>query len=305
MSFTSDVREELCGFPVHQETVKAEIAGFLKFKGTLDIGKTPHLELSVKDTCSARRVKRLFALLKNTRVEVMYHDEKRLKAGRIFLLKITVDDLSFFLRGLGLDEIGNVKGEFFSDPASFSAFLRGAFIASGSIANPSRYHHLELYHRHRESLLWILKTLKDLFGIKGYMVDVRYGYRFYLKDGEMIGEFLNLIGAGKSARMIESIMMMNRIHSDVTRSVNFIEANSKRSGLASLKQIEIIREIESLIGLDSLPEEIHEVAKLRLEHPEVSLRELGMMTEPPISKSIVYRRLMKVFEIAEKGVLDR
>lgn len=305
MSFTSDVREELCGFPVLENGVKAEVAGFLKFKGTLDIGKDSHLELSVKDTCSARRVKRLFGFLENTRVEVMYREEKRLKAGRIFLLRIEAADVSGFLNGLGLDAIGNMKKEFFADPVSFSAFLRGAFIASGSIANPSRYHHLELYHRHQESLLWILQNLNELFGIKGYMVDVRYGYRFYIKDGKMIGEFLNLIGAGKAAQTIESIMMMNRIHSDVTRSVNFIEANSKRSGLASLKQIEMIREIEMNIGLENLPEEISEVARLRLEHPEVSLRELGVMTDPPISKSIVYRRLMKVFEIAEKGVPDR
>jgi DNA-binding protein WhiA len=86
--------------------------------------------------------------------------------------------------------------------------------------------------------------LEETFGIVGFIVDIRYGYRLYVKNGEMINEFLNLSGATNSAKLFSSLMASKRIHSDVTRSMNFIEANSKRSGNASWKQIAAIIKVD-------------------------------------------------------------
>ena len=91
----------------------------------------------------------------------------------------------------------------------------------------------------------------------------------------------------------------------VTRSVNFIEANSKRSGAASLKQIDAIIEFDRRIGLKSLPPKLYKVAKLRLENPAISLRELGSMLIPPVSKSVVHRRLGKIFQMVQSSKEDK
>lgn len=296
MSFTSDVKEELCALPIKPFSAKAEFAGFLKFKGTLEIGKRSHFELSVKNTCVVRRVKKLLKLMQRDDVDIFYHQEKRLNVGRLFLLRIAVDDIEEFLNDLGLNTLGEVNEQAVSDPTLFAAFMRGVFLSSGSVTNPAQHHHLEIYYRKVEALNWILKRLKDFFGIIGHIVDVRYGYRFYIKNGDTIEEFLNLIGAMRAANLVHSVMMMNRIRSNVTRSVNFIEANSKRSGTASLKQIDAIMEIDRRMGLENLPPELYKAAKLRLENPAISLRELGSMLTPPVSKSVVHRRLGKILQ---------
>ncbi len=301
MSFVSEVKEELCDFPIENSLAQMEFAGFLKFKGMLEIGRKTYFELIIKSTCAARRVKKLLGIMHEDKVEVFYHEEKRLKAGRIFSFRINVDDIMVFLRKIGLSSTGKVEERNFSDPTIFSAFLRGAFISSGSVADPSRHHHLEIYYRKPEILHSISKRLNDFFGINGHIISVQYGYRFYIKNGSMIEEFLNFIGAKKSSWKVHNIMMESRIRSDVTRSMNFIEANSKRSGNATLKQIRAIMNVEYELGLESLPFELHRVAKLRLENPELSLRELGMLFDPPLSKSIVHRRLRKILEISQRN----
>ena len=297
MSFALDVKEETCALSINFFSAKAELAGFLKFKGTLKIGKHNYLELTLRNTCVVRRVKKLLKCIDQKNVDIFYREEKRLNAGKLFLLQIEVENVENFLKDIGLNPTGKVDEQKLSDPTLFAAFMRGAFLSSGSVANPAHHHHLEIYYNKLETLNWILKRLKISFGIIGHIVDVNYGYRFYIKNGEMIEEFLNLIGAIKAANLIHSIMMAKRIRSDVTRSVNFIEANSKRSGAASLRQIDAIMEFDRKIGLKTLPPQLYKVAKLRLENPAVSLRELGSMLNPPISKSVVHRRLGKIHQM--------
>jgi DNA-binding protein WhiA len=302
MPFTSDVKNELYHLPINENSSRAEIAGLLKFKGSIEIGKNIYLELTLKDSGAARRTKQLLKVLNVKDISVMYHDEGKLKVGRLFTIRIMTDKIENFLDEIGLDLTGKIKSDFFSDPTLSSAFFRGAFIASGSIANPAKYHHLEFYNQRSEPLEWMKKKLEETFGIVGFIVDIRYGYRLYVKNGEMINEFLNLSGATNSAKLFSSLMASKRIHSDVTRSMNFIEANSKRSGNASWKQIAAIIKVDKKIGLDSFPKEIQDAAALRLSNPELSLREIGNMLEPPVSKSIVHRRLMKILDEADKQI---
>ncbi len=300
MSFTSEVKVELCDIKIEKTLARAEFSGFLKFKGMLEIGKNTHLELPVKSICAARRVKNLLLVMDEKSVAIFYHEEKKLKRGKIFLFKISVKDISTFLSKLYINTLGEVKRELFEDPVIFSAFLRGAFISSGSVVDPARHHHLELYHNKIEILEKIMKKLENFFGIYGHIAAVKYGYRFYIKNGNMIEEFLNLIGAPNAARKVHNVLLESRIRSDITRSLNFIEANSKRSGSASLKQIKAIMEVDKEMGLDSLDPELRDVARARLENPERSLRELGNLFDPPLSKSMIHRRLQKIMKLSEK-----
>ncbi len=299
MAFASEIREELYRLPIEERLSNAELAGMIKFKGSIEIGKTTYIEILLKDIGAIKRTKLILKTIGIEETQVNYNQEK-LNSGKTFIMKIMAYDVKKFISQIGLDLIGRIHDEFFKDPVIMSAFLRGAFISSGYIADPSKYHHLEFYNRQIETLEWLKEKLANNFGMVGFIVDVHYGYRFYIKDGEMINEFLNLIGAVNSAKKFSSIMSSKKISSDVTRSMNFIDANSRRSGEASWKQISAIKFVQKEIGLDNFPEDVQKIAILRLNHPEFSLREIGNMLNPPISKSVVYRRLSKIINMAEK-----
>lgn len=299
MSFTSDVRDELYHFRIEKSFAYAELAGLLKFKGSIEIGENTHIEILLKEPGAVRRVKSVLKMIDVSETSVNYQNQEGLNPGKMFTMKIMVGDVKKFLSKLGLDLIGQLKNDFFKDPAIFSAFLRGAFVSSGYIADPSKYHHLEFYNREVDTLEWLKGKLGNNFGMYGFIVDVHYGYRFYIKDGEMINEFLNLIGAQNASRIFSSIMSSKKISSDVTRSMNFINANSQRSGNASWKQINAIKYVEERIGIEIFSEEIQKIAALRLNNPELSLNEIGKMLTPPLSKSAVYRRLSKIIREAE------
>lgn len=300
VTFTPEVREELYHFPVEKRFSYAELAGLIKFKGSIEIGETTYIELLLKDTGAVRRAKLILKAIGIDDTSVIYQNQEKLNPGKTFIMKVRTYDVKKFISEIGLDLIGRIRDDFFRDPAIISAFLRGAFISSGYIADPSKYHHLEFYSRQIDVLKWLKEKLENNFGMVGFIVDVRYGYRFYIKDGEMINEFLNLIGAINSAKFFSSIMSSKKINSDVTRSMNFIDANSKRSGNASWKQISAIKLIQDQMELENFPEDIQKIALLRLNHPELSLREIGNMLNPPLSKSVVYRRLSKIIKMAEK-----
>ncbi len=300
MEFSIQVKEELYRVPIDERLACAELAGFLKFKGNIEIGRDTYLLITLKDPSSVRRIKFLLKKVGENKNSVFYRKNSRLNAGNIFEIKMYVDDIKEFISKIGLDLTGKLHDEFFRDPAVLGAFLRGAFISSGYIADPSKYHHLEIYSRDLEIIRWLKSKLENIVGMVGFIVDVRYGYRFYVKNGETINEFLNFIGAIESSRLFSSIMSSKKVSSDITRSMNFIDANSKRSGNASWKQINAIKFVSDRIGLENFPEDVQKIAKFRLEHPELSLSEIGKMFDPPLSKSVVYRRLFKIIQIAER-----
>lgn len=301
MEFNAQVKDELYNFPISEKFARAELAGFLKFKGNLEIGKDNYLLISpLKEPSSVRRIKLILKKIGNNETSVIYKKICKLNVGNLFEVKISVKDVKEFISQIGLDLTGKIHDEFFKDPVILSALLRGIFISSGYIADPSKYHHLEIYSRDLENLEWLKAKLENTVGMVGFIIDVRYGYRFYMKNGETIIEFLNFIGAVNSSRLFFSIMSSKKINSDITRSMNFIDANSKRSGNASWKQINAIKFVLEHVGLDDFPEDIQKMAYLRLEHPELSLSEIGKMFNPPLSKSMVYRRLFKIIQIAQQ-----
>ncbi|MGC8610989.1 MAG: DNA-binding protein WhiA [Athalassotoga sp.] len=300
MEFSMQVKEELYHVPTDEILARAELAGFLKFKGNVEIGKNTYLLITLKEPSSVRRIKFLLRKVGENKNSVLYKKIRKLNTGNLFEVRVSVGDIKEFISKMGLDLTGRMRDEFFKDPAVLGAFLRGAFISSGYIADPLKYHHLEIYSKDIEILKWLKSRLENTVGMVGFIVDVRYGYRFYIKNGETINEFLNFIGSVESSRLFSSIMSSKKISSDITRSMNFIDANSKRSGNASWKQINAIRFVSERIGLENFPEDVQKIARLRLEHPELSLSEIGKMVNPPLSKSVVYRRLFKIIQIAEK-----
>ncbi len=173
-------------------------------------------------------------------------------------------------------------------------------MASGSINNPetSRYH-LEIYSIYEEHNQDICDML-NAYGLNARALERRNGYISYLKGAEKIADFLTLIGATNSMLKFEDVRIVRDMRNSVNRLVNCETANMNKTIDAASKQIDNIEFIQDRVGLQALPEKLQEIAELRLEHPEVSLKELGeMIPSGAISKSGINHRIRKINEFAD------
>lgn len=186
-----------------------------------------------------------------------------------------------------------------ADECCFSAFLRGAFISCGTVTDPNKNYHLEL-------VVPFLKLSQDLFklvsdsGIHSKTVVRKGSHVIYIKDSENIEDFLTLIGAQLSSLQIMSVKIQKDMRNKINRKINFECANIERSVKAGLAQVDAINLIKERQGLDTLPPEYKELALLRLENPDMSLKQLGDALSEPLSRSGVKHRLDKIIEISSK-----
>ena len=183
-------------------------------------------------------------------------------------------------------------------PCCRKAFLKSAFLSSGSVSDPGRSYHLEIVSRDEEAA----DILIDIF--RGFSLGAKKVLRkektvVYLKEAEDIASTLALMGADSSYLLFESRRVAKEMNGNINRRVNCETANIEKTVNASVKQVSAIRRIESTKGLSSLPKSLIEIAELRLLHPELSLEELGKMCTPPLGKSGVNHRLRRLVEIAE------
>ena len=201
----------------------------------------------------------------------------------------------------------NIKGELmlsedpksvFRDRESKRAFLRGAFIASGSFTDPQKSYQFELITEQRWQAEELQRLMAD-FGIKARIMVRRERYVVYLKDGPAIVDTLNVIGAHKALMEFENIRILKEMRESVNRQVNCETANINRTVAASIKQLEDIELIEQVIGLDHLEENLREMCLVRKNNPDVALSELGNLMTPALGKSGVNHRLRKISRIAE------
>ncbi len=178
------------------------------------------------------------------------------------------------------------------------AFLRGCFLTSGSISDPNKGYHLEIVCRTEAQANQIQEIMKS-FSLGAKIVERKKHFVVYLKEGEQIVDMLNIMGAHVALMRVENIRIEKELRNSVNREVNCETANLAKTAKASRKQIEDIAYIVSHAGLSSLPENLQEIATLRLENREASLKELGELLTPPIGRSGVNHRLRRISEIAE------
>ncbi len=183
------------------------------------------------------------------------------------------------------------------------AYLRGGFLATGSISDPDRSYHLEITFPTRLLADEYIHYLRE-FGIEPRHILRKGHFLVYLKEGQEIVDFLNVVGAHNALMQLENIRIVKDMRNQVNRIVNCETANLEKTINASYRQVENIRYIKEHMGLESLPEGLYEIARLRLENPDVSLMELGKMLNPPLSKSGVNHRLRKIDRIAEGTMKD-
>ncbi len=182
------------------------------------------------------------------------------------------------------------------------AFLRGAFLSCGSVNDPNKNYHLEFcaqYKNLSNDLCTLLEEIEEC-NLAPKIVLRSGAYVVYLKDSEQITDLLTYMGAPNSAMDIMNAKAYKEMRNLATLRTNSELANIAKTANASARQLAAIDKLDNTIGLSALPEQLYEIALLRRDNPELSLRDLGQMLKPPISRSGVNHRLTKLIELAEE-----
>ncbi len=207
--------------------------------------------------------------------------------------------LSFF--GHDSKDVGvRINYANFSEECCMSAFLRGVFMACGTVSAPEKDYHLEFSIPYKNLCSDFMKFFDEFDYLEPKMTSRNGVNIVYFKDSEMIENLLITIGANNSTIELINVKIMKNIRNNVNRKVNFDSANIDRAVKAALHQIEAIEKIIKKGSIDFLPQDMRELALLRMENPEMSLSELGQSLKKPISRSGVYHRLNKIIEISKK-----
>ncbi len=177
--------------------------------------------------------------------------------------------------------------------------VREAFIKSGSISDPNKKYHLQILFK-EEDKAKELKNILENFNIYSKIIKKDKNYMLYIKDGEEISNFLALIGANSSVIKFEEIRVLRDARNNINRLVNCETANLNKTINAAVEQMEAIKLIKKKNMFNKLPDNLKEIANLRIENPDATLIELGNMLNKPISKSGVNHRLKKILQIAKE-----
>lgn len=292
MSFSGDVKRELGKqYSKGRHCQLAELAAILEM-----VGKVQEKPCILEITSDNMVVLEKYAVLMRQLFEV---DITKPLEGNIVEKILTT--LKFFKEdglALPLDE-QRVDGLLVQNVCCKRAFIRGAFLASGSMSDPNKSYHFEIVCRTMEQAEQ-LQQLMNGFETEAKIVERKGHYVVYLKEGSQIVDMLNVMEAYISLMNLENVRILKEMRNSVNRKVNCETANISKTVNAAVKQLEDIELIRSKLGLDQLPQNLREMALIRLEYPEAALKELGNYLTPPVGKSGVNHRLRKLAEIAEE-----
>ena len=311
MSFSSNVKDELSRqMPGARHCQIAETAAILSLCGRVKISASDHfwIEIHTENVAVARKY---FTLLKKTfNIRTDVSIRSGINPGRSRTYIVAVREHEEALKVLQAVKLINSQGEIgenlslirnvvLQNACCRRAFIRGAFLAAGSISAPERFYHFEIVCP-TEPKAEQLKNIIATFDIEAKIVPRKKYYVVYIKEGSQIVDILNVMEAPVSLMELENIRIVKEMRGSVNRQVNCETANINKTVSAAVKQIEDIRFIQSVAGLSGLPESLQEMARIRLERPEATLKELGEALEPPVGKSGVNHRLRKLSLVAEE-----
>ncbi len=305
MSFAAQTKKELTLVEAGPCCEKAELSALIRMNGSVQLSRQRMmLDISTENAAIARRIYTLIKKQYHIHVELLVRKKMRLKKNNVYIVRIP-DGVQALLAELyivseGFQFTTNINPKIVKNACCRRAYLRGAFLAGGSVNNPEgSSYHLEIasmYEEHCKALC----TLANKFRLNARCIERKKGFVFYLKEGEKIIEFLSIIGAHQALFKFEDVRIMRDMRNSVNRIVNCETANLNKTIGAAVRQIENIRLLEREVGLQNLPERLREVAEVRIQHPDMNLTEVGEMLRGKVSKSGVNHRLRKIDEMAEK-----
>lgn len=291
---------------MHENNAKAELMALIRMNGAIGISNQQlTLNTQTENPAIARRIYSLLKEFYHLEAELSVRRKMKLKKNNLYIVRLRtgvkelLNDLSILKDDFQINE--KVPEGILTAESEVRSYLRGAFLASGSVNNPetSRYH-LEIYSLY-ESHNQMIADWINRYNFNARTTERRSGYIVYLKEAEHIADFLQLIGATNSMLKFEDVRIMRDMRNSVNRLVNCETANLNKVANASMKQINNIQYIDETVGLGELPPKLREVAETRLAYREVSLKELGeLVPGGPISKSGINHRLRKINQYAEK-----
>jgi DNA-binding protein WhiA len=284
MSFSSDVKEELAGvIPQARHCRIAELSAIMHLAGQIGVSEG---DVTIGfNAFGESLIKKGFTLL-----EITFNIGKSLKSSD--------PEFDSLVRCLG-DLNGPVDELILKNTCCKRAFLRGAFLASGSVSDPDKGYHLEFVCEDGSKADQIVRLCAD-FEISARTTLRRDETVVYVKEGEMIGELLSVMGAQNSYMDFENRRIYKDVSNTVNRRVNCETSNIRKTVTAGSRQLDDIRYLEEHGLLDDLPEPLKEAAYGRLEHPDATLAELGALMDPPVGKSGINHRLLRLSDIARQ-----
>ena len=300
MSFSGQIKEELAQIissPRHCQL--AELAALIQFCGHIE--EDGALLVQSENPLVIRKC---FTLLKKTfKIEAVSKSQMQTQNYRLF---VTGEDAFKVLEALKIcDTAGHLMMRHLTDPVLIKnscckrAYLRGCYMAVGSMSDPYKSYHLELVCGLQAQAEQLLKILHD-FSLDAKMIIRKKYHVVYMKEGENIADFLNITEAHKALMEFENTRIYKGMRNMVNRKVNCEAANITKTVNAATRQVEDIRLIREKMGLEGLPEPLRQMAYVRLENPQASLGELGKLLDPPVGKSGVNHRLRKLGELAKE-----
>ena len=311
MSFSSHMKEELSRqlSPARHCQI-AEIAAILSLCGRIQISGDDRYSIKIH-TENVTVARKCFTLLKKTfniGTDISIRRNSHLGKNRIYSVCVKQhEDALRVLKatkllsedgeiGENLSVVGNVVVQ---NPCCRRAFLRGAFLASGSISDPEKFYHLEIVCA-TEAKAKQIRSIMATFNMEAKIVIRKRYFVVYIKEGNQIVDMLNVMEAHLSLMEFENIRILKEMRGNVNRQVNCETANINKTVSAALKQVDDIVYIRDTIGFESLPPGLLQIARARLEKPEATLKELGEDLEPPVGKSGVNHRLRKLCDMAQR-----
>ncbi|KGX92903.1 sporulation regulator WhiA [Pontibacillus halophilus JSM 076056 = DSM 19796] len=305
MSFASETKKELTNIELDPCCKQSELAALIRMNGSVSFSNRQYmLDVQTENAAIARRIYTLVKTMYAYPVELLVRKKMRLKKNNVYIVRMKQDVRQLLIDLEILKEpftiVRTISEKYLEKECCRRSYLRGAFMAGGSVNNPeTSSYHLEIfnfYEDHNESL----HDLMNSFDLHARMLERKKGYIVYLKEAEKITELLNIIGGHQALLKFEDVRIMRDMRNSVNRLVNCETANLNKTIGAAFRQVENIKFIEQTVGLEILPDKLRELAVLRVEHQDVTLKELGEMMTSKISKSGINHRLRKIDEYAEK-----
>jgi DNA-binding protein WhiA len=305
------------------------LSGIIGSIATITVDETGAMGINVKteNPAVAARCYQLVKELYGVKAKIKIEKTRKFKEHRAYLVVIeTASDAERILKDCKILSHNNHRQAFFANqvpeqfkkqPKQIKAYIRGAFLGCGSISNPEKTYHLELVGKKTPGVskkkdrsqsgeteqcayLQSIKTILDDYGIKSNLIHRKAHWVLYLKEGGSVADFLNVIGAHRGLLQMENIRIIKEMRNDVNRQVNCETANLNKTIAAAYDQVEDILLIKDQFGLKNLPKNLYDIAEVRLNYPDASIKELGERLDPPVGKSGVYHRLKKLSQIAEE-----